>query len=299
MRSSRGAIAWFSVTGLLFGAGAVAAQGWVPTDCAGRLAEIRQLRARAEIRGDLAADWQRRAEAIRTALPGGDLYVPRPFPKTREEILEDFRHTYFDKLFAAEAGNQIPADELPIYKAQKEQAIEIEIVRVTNWRLSRCTGPLPEPYFHLLRLRDRRTGREVARYTMADTGIMGIYGHVTPLAEEALPGLATLETTLRARLGRTLPVEAPQYVAADGLPYHCDEKLPCVAFRSAGKIYLLDRGELLYEIDPAAPRVSVSELRSRSIAAPRALGAHEIEAPLVSLGFEWAQAQLVARRAAR
>jgi hypothetical protein len=57
-------------------------------------------------------------------------------------------------------------------------------------------------------------------------------------------------------------------------------------------VYLVDAGRLLYEVRLADGLVSVTEHRSRA-RGPRTL-APDVEAPLVSVGFAWAQARRVA-----
>lgn len=278
---------------LLFAAvSSVSGQDWVPADCQSRMNEIQQLWRLSKIEGEVQAEWAKRLERFRAAEPGSLQYIPKPFPKTRDQLLENFRYFYFDKLFD-QGLDALPEREKPIYRGLKEQTIQVRTARVVNWRLSRCNGEVPSPYFHLLRLYDRKTGRELARFSMEHTGMMARYGHVTPTAELAIPDLSSLGSLLRERFGFTARVESPQYVAADGLP-SCSKNLPCIGFRSGRQIYLLDRGELLYEIGPEAARKSVLQRRQEMVdAGLQALGHHEIERPFVTTGFEWVQARRV------
>jgi hypothetical protein len=164
-------------------------------------------------------------------------------------------------------------------------------LRIENWDLSRCTGESPSPFYYLLRFFNPQTGKEVARSKQFETGHMAIYRQASRDEEGSLPALAEVPALLKSRFSRTMPIEQPQYVMAAGLP-HCWDDKPCIAFKSQGKLYLLDGGELLYEIDPGAPRTSVTARREQQIREGlRPLGATEWDAPLVSLGFEWARAR--------
>jgi len=252
--------------------------------------EIQQLHKERGV-ANVEAKWQAYLEAVREARPGSPVYAPHPFPKKADEIIADFRHAYFDRLFEGTPFEKLPPREQFVYKALKENRLRIEIVRVENWTPSRC-GRTPVPYIHLLRLFDPATGKEVARSTQEFTGIMGVYHNLSGPASD-LPALDEIETVVRKRFGRTLSPQEVQYVSVGGLPY-CSDHKPCVAFKAAGKLYLVDGGALLYEIAPTAPRTSVTALRSqRAEAGPARLGVTEYDVPMVTLGFEWAKARLV------
>lgn len=265
---------------------------WVPVDCKDRIGEVRRLH-REYGTADIELAWQNYEAAVRRSRPGSPLYTPFPFPKTAAEIVANFKYAYFERLFEGTPWEKLPAREQPVYKALKENQLRVEIVRVENWKLSRCTGVRPVPYLHLLRFFDP-TGREVARSTQHFTGLMGLYQNLSRPAPY-LPSLGELETFLQSKFGRTLHAEQAQYVSVSGLP-DCADHRPCVAFKSEGTLYLIDGGRLLYEVGPAAPRKSVLTLRNEQVAAGlpglRRLGP-ELDTPMVTLGFEWTQARLV------
>lgn len=277
-------------------AGAPAQAAWTPVDCADRAGEVQSLH-NSIFKGRDVAEMRRKYRAeVMAAKPRTPLYAPHPYPKTRQEVVQDFKYAYFNRLFEGLSVEQLPPRERPIYSALQQDRLRFDLLRVENWEMSRCLGESPVPFYHLLRLIDSTTGREVARSKLYDTGHLAIYKHVSEEAQSALPSLADLSGMLRSRLGVNMPVEAPQYVMSSGLP-HCWDDLPCIAFRSKGKLYVLDAGKLLYEIDPAIPRISVSAKRQQQMALPLVrLGNHEIDAPTISLGFEYAKARLIAGR---
>lgn len=287
---------WLSLLLLLASTPALSGQDWVPVDCSSRMNEIQQLWRLSEIEGEVQAEWKKRLDRISAAEAGSVQFIPKPFPKSRDQILENFRYFYFDKLFDQAPGS-LPESEKAIYRGLQEQTVEIRTARVVNWGLSRCDGAVPAPYFHLLRLYDRKTGRELSRFVLKHTGMMAVYGHVTPLAESEMPDLSSLGTLLRDRFGFTGRIERPQYVTADGLPFPCSSKLPCISFQSGGQTYLLGRGAHLYEIGQSAARKSVLRRRQElAEAGLQALGRQEVEKPFVTIGFEWVQARRVASR---
>lgn len=276
----------------LFVCNVAAHAAWVPVDCKDRLAEVRTLHKEFGT-ADIETAWQNHAAAVRRAKPGSPLYAPHPFPKTAADIVANFKYVYFEKLFDGTPWEKLPAREQPVYKALRENRLRIEIVRVENWGLSRCGRVHAVPYFYLLRFFDQ-AGKEVARSTEHVTGHMGVYHSLSGPASP-LPPLNEVDGLLRSQFGRALHAEDVQYVSVGGLPY-CSDHTPCVAFKSAGTLYLIDDGRLLYEIEPTAPRKSVRALRDERGAAGLAglsrLGP-EFDTPLVTLGFEWARARLI------
>jgi hypothetical protein len=271
---------------------ALAAGAWVPADCKARGRDWHEFHQAVGMK-DVEKAWQNYPAAVRKAQPGTPLYTPHPYPKTDDKVIENFRYAYFNRLWEGTPIEKLPARERPIFGALKEARLRIEVLKVENWGTIRCTSHRPLPYYHLLRLFDVSTGREVARSVQFDSGLMGLYRNVSREVEEALPPLSALPALLETRFARRQAIEQPQYITTDGLPY-CRQDVPCIAFRSAGNIYLLDAGELLYEIDGAAPRTSVlNHRREQMRQGLQPLGVTEFEAPVVSLGFEWTKAKLV------
>src|SRR5215208_462080 len=104
---------------------------WVPVDCKDRMKEIQQLHKERGV-ANVEGKWQAYLEAVREARPGSPVYAPHPFPKKADEIIADFRHAYFDRLFEGTPFEKLPPREQFVYKALKENRLRIEIVRVEN-----------------------------------------------------------------------------------------------------------------------------------------------------------------------
>lgn len=270
----------------------ISSAAWVPTDCSDKPGELERFH-QALGRNNIGKVWSDYREAVRKAVPGSPLYSPHPYPQTDQDVVENFRYAYFNRLFRGNSLEQLPASEIPIYKSLNANALRAEVLKIENWDLNRCTGNHPHPYYRLLRFFDPETGGEVARSEQFDSGLMASYRHVSA-TEEPLPALGTLSALLRTRFGRTIPVEQPQYVMVAGLP-SCGENHPCVAFKSQGQIYLIDDGKVLYQLDPTTPRTSVqSRMQQQARAGVQTLGTSEFDRPMITLGFEWGTAQRIA-----
>lgn len=287
-------IHWLSLSILLSWIGTSAAFAWVPVACANRVDEIESLRSSGE-KEDVRESWKRFSETVRSARPGSSVYAPKPYPQSRADILEDFEYAFRSTLVGNTPASELPEGVADVYRALERGTLDIEILRVENWGLSRCGGGKLKPFSHLLRLRERESGREIGRITVHDSGLWGQFRPIPESAEGhaslTIPPLADFQGFLSRQFGFRQPVQKIQYVAADGLS-HCSPVVPCVAFQAQGKVYLVDAGRLLYEVKLADGLVSVTEHRSRA-RGPRTL-APDLEAPLVSVGFAWAQARRVA-----
>lgn len=265
---------------------------WVPTDCNDKQGELDRFH-RDFGRNNIGKSWSDYREAVRKATPESPLYAPHPYPRNDQDVIDNFRYAYFNRLFGRTSLEKLPSSEAPVYKALNANALRAEVLKVENWDLSRCTSDHPHPYYNLVRLFDPATGAEIARSEQFDTGLMASYRHVSS-KEEPLPALGALSTLLHTRFGRALSIEQPQYVMLAGLP-SCGENHPCVAFKSQGEVYLLADGKLLYQLDLTAPRVSIqNRMQQQARAGLQTLGTAELDRPMITLGFEWGTAKRVA-----
>jgi hypothetical protein len=175
----------------------------------------------------------------------------------------------------------------------------VEILRVENWNPDRCSLQRPKPFYWVLRLFAQEGGAELGRFVLHDSGLWAEFTPLDPVpdfsgnqAAEPVP-LAGLRSRLETELGESLEPEEAQYVAVDALP-GCSVQVPCAAFKAGAKIFLLTSAELLYEVDPAAGLVPVLEMRRHQIAKGLPGLGPDSRAPMISLGFVWAPARLVA-----
>lgn len=275
-----------------FAAAPCLAQPWVPVSCEDRAAEVEALSGD---RGEsVRARWQRFEAEVRAQRRGSGVYAPRPYPRNKSEVLEDFHHVV-EKVIVGET----PLDDLRpgqrrLVTALRSGDLKTEIVRVENWSPTRCSPARPKPYYHLLRLYDG--DGELGRCALHDTGLLAECGYRTAgspaEAGSELPPREGLADHLRRDLDLELPVVRPQYVTTEGLPF-CSVITPCIAFRSGGSRYLLLRNQILYELD-LARMVSETKRRQRlREVGLRRLGEHDLESPELSVGFGWVLARRV------
>ena len=262
-------------------------------DCEERADEIAALSGATD--GDAVRDgWSRHDRLVRDARPGTAYYAPRPFPTSPEAIEENFRYAYFEKLFDGGPESLEPSERL-IYEGLLGGTVELRIERVENWQLTRCSARRESPYLHLIRLFGP-DGQELARASIHPTGLVGRYAQVTSIGSRALPDLDRVAERVRAMSGRALKPRHARYASIDGLPLHCGPLVPCVVFEAEGSQWVLDRSAFLFEIQPQARRVSVSQRRAEGRdAGLRPLGPRLEEATMITRGFEWVEARLVAR----
>lgn len=243
----------------------------------------------------MATDFRKKVVA---AAPGDALYVPNPYPRTVDQMVENFRDTYFGHLHDVEA--EVPAKELEVYQKLKSGQFEVRVARVENWTPNRCLLDRPAPFYRLLRFFDADSGVELLQASQHESGHTAVLSNPYP-GRFSMPDLEAVPDLVR-RAGLAPDVSDIQYVASGGLPWRCTPELPCIAFRSPDSTFLLTRGRpeeteralSLYRVAPDARRGTAIDyrdaLRRRGLGS---LGPHERERPLVTLGFTWAEAELV------
>ena len=268
-----------------------AGEPWTPVDCAQRSDEVNRLRAERGLR-EPESTWPRYVRVVRQARPGEGRYVPHPFPTTDAEVLADFRYAYFERLF--DDQEKVPQEELLIYQGLREGTLELEVARVENWLTTRCIREGPAPFFHVLTVTGAG-GRPLSRAALYSSGIFASYAQLSPSLPTSLLPLDDVADFLARTYGLDLPVTRPQYAALGGMPNDCGELSPCVVFKSAGRTFVLGRsGEALYELPPNGARRSIEARREEALARGLVFGQKEYRRPWLTVGFEWARAELIA-----
>ncbi len=282
-----------TVTVLLLLAGALPTSAWVPVDCEAQMAEI------ATILGNKTPEqirdgWASHLRMVREAKPGDTNYAPYPEPKSAKDVIEDFRYVYLQKLYD-KGPDKNDSVERDIYQGLLDRSLNLHVERVENWSITRCSPARQKPFFHLVRIFDT-AGTELARATILPSGLMGEYAQITPMATRGLVPPAELDGAVRRMLGRTMPTKQAQYAAIEGLPLRCGPLFPCTVFKSQGSTWILDRAALLFEVEPQAQRVSVSQTRTKGWRTMQATLDPGTQQPaLITEGFGWIEARLVAK----
>lgn len=261
-------------------AGAAAAQPWTPSPC-GR---------------EFEKSWAAYERALREAKPGSPLYVPNPFPMTKEEVIENFEHR-FTYTWEDEPLEKIPEWERPLIAGLRQGTLTYEMDRVEHWTPSRCQSKRQAEFYFLLRIRDRPGGPIIARASIGQNGhwseatMRPIEERLRAFWDPAVPTLGEALTKVREDYG--IEGKRVQYVSTWGKP-RCASVVPCVAMQANGRSYLLARDEL-FEWGPGSPEHPHSEVRlDRGASVEARLGPDE---GLMSIGaHRWVVARKVPRR---
>ena len=144
--------------------------------------------------------------------------IPIPYPKTDDEIVDDFLVQFRD-----------------FSKLNLRAGYRHEITRVTSWKASRCEAWESETLF-LVRAFDARSGEEVARGVVRGSGYLEDYAyanHVLPWHFVRYP-TPTFDQARETLARFHVKADDPQYIAWDGHSdtTECAALFPCVAFRN-------------------------------------------------------------------
>lgn len=223
-----------------------AAQPWTPSPC----------------RVAFEGRWAQYARTLREAEPGSPLYVPKPFPRTDAEVLEDFRYAC-TKLWSGTRPEKIPADERALFAGVRANSLTFRVERVENWTPTRCLPERRRDFHFLLHIHDTRTGVEVGRFVLNQDGLpSGWTTRPTSTATSAkalrreAPRLEAALEKARSRFG--VEGSRAQYAATYG-DLGCTLVAPCVAMQARGTSYLL-QGDDLFELGPMSRGLSLDAM---------------------------------------
>lgn len=254
----------------------LAGQGWVPAECDPLPTE----------------QWAQFEAQVRAAPPSSQLYVPKPFPADDSEVIADFEQQYL-RTWTDTPDLDLPEQEAPLVLGLRRSSLKYRVAKVYNWTPLRCLPERPKQFFHVLRVYDAEG--EIGRYALNQSGILA-GGVDAPRDAESRQGWEhawrSIEEVLRLAESDygVRGVEA-QYVTTVAGPLRCSYVAPCTAFRFGEMVYFFHPATWggLFEIAPASPRISFSEMRQyRRAPSNGPLGRVKPEAEgLVSVGNEW------------
>lgn len=240
----------------------VSAEVWTAGDCPSEHAD-----ERAELEKRLLA-----------AQPSDELYLPHPYPKRPEEAVEDFIHAH--RRIIDRQGDDAFPDDVRFFETVDSGNAQFVVSKVANWNFSRCGRGQQSDFYFLIRAFDRRSGDEITRVAIAESGRVSLLMHRPEDHAEAEFAMSELpKLRLPASLG---PASGAQYVETVGPTLRCPALKPCIAFKSGGQAYLSVR-DRIYRLETEKP-ISFRE----KLAAPEARAAFlatlEGPATVVSLG---------------
>lgn len=192
-------------------------------------------------------------EALTRAEPGSPRYVPHPFPKTPEQVVEDFlafhRRAWADTPFAS-----LPPVEQRFFAAVEEDRVRFQVSEVANWTPTRCGPKEDKAFYFLVRFVDDSSGEEITRVAVDEAGHVARVVHRPD--EGALPEVPDLEQRIAAAsAAHGWQPTGGQYVTLWG-SIRCDVISPCVGFKVGAEAYFV-RAEQVYRIATEKGRFSV------------------------------------------
>ena len=222
--------------------------------------------------------------AVRIADPGSNLYVPKPFPKTDAQVLENFRY-FYGQIWKDEGS--VPDDEIQLYQEYRDHTLHLTIDRVSNWSPHRCNALRPRDFFFVVRAFSA-SGSELARFAFHPSGMLSRYVTIPATASKEqlengrFPSTEELSQVARQRLGFHLDGMQRVHLFAQGV--NCDVLAPCVVGTNGGERYLIQTagGLAFYRLDAETEHIPLQEGRG----ALHSL-APDGDAAMVTVGDEW------------
>jgi hypothetical protein len=215
---------------------------------------------------DVVKTWAPQEQSFRAAKPGDPLYLPRPFPKATEEVLEDYRYD-FQRLLKDTPSASLPNGAAAVLEGMRKGTLRYDVLRIVNWSPTRCLKERRLDAYHLIRVFDGRSGVEITRSVLDESGRLTV---ITSTLEGGR-NLRSPADELRSAASRfKVQGQDPQYVTTFGT-LRCANITPCLAFRSGGRIYLDAYDGNLFEID----------LKGRRLEMGKDIGTPEMNEPIL------------------
>jgi hypothetical protein len=212
---------------------------------------------------EVVETWAMPDQALRAAKPGSPLYLPKPFPKGREEVLADYVYE-FQRLLKDMRATSLPKGAAGVLEGLRQGTLRYDVLRIVNWSPTRCVKERRLDAYHLIRVIDGRSGLEITRSVLDESGRLGVIS--STMEDERGDSLQRQARRLRPPDEEMRSVasrfkiqgEAPQYVTTFGT-LRCPNVTPCLAFRGAGRVYLASYDGNLFEIDQKSRRLEMGK----------------------------------------
>jgi hypothetical protein len=211
---------------------------------------------------EVVQTWKLPDQALRDAKPGSSLYLPKPFPKSKEEVLADYTYE-FQRLLKDMRAASLPKGAAAVLDGIRQGALRYDVLRIVNWSPTRCVKERRLDAYHLIRVIDGRSGLEITRSVLDESGHLGVISSTMNERGDSLQRQATRlrppEEEMRSAASRfKIRGEAPQYVTTFG-SLRCPNVTPCLAFRGGGHVYLVSYNGELFEIDSKGRRLEMGK----------------------------------------
>ncbi|MFY9820848.1 MAG: hypothetical protein WAM82_05665 [Thermoanaerobaculia bacterium] len=207
---------------------------------------------------EVVGTWSQPDQALRAAKPGSPLYLPAPFPKSKDEVLADYVYE-FQRLLKDTPAESLPKGAAEVLEGLRKKTLRYDVLRIVNWSPTRCGKERRLDAYHLVRVLDGRSGLEITRSVLEENGRLGVISSTVDNERGEARRLRPPDEEMRTVASRfKLRGEAPQYVTTFGT-LRCPNVTPCLAFRAAGHVYLASYGGELFEIDPQGRRFEMGK----------------------------------------
>ena len=190
--------------------------------------------------------WTAFREALHTARPSSELYLPYPYPRTDKQVIADFEYGYLHT-YGDDDPKSIPDFVAAVLNGIRERRFSYDVVRVDNWTPNRCRNYRENLWYNVVRVKSNELGKYIAYAALQQSGFLGITDVMVPgpgttpdqiaLFQERWPALDAVTDHVKRNYGRQ-PVGA-RYVSVWGeSDLDCDPANPCVAMSDDGELLL-------------------------------------------------------------
>lgn len=196
--------------------------------------------------------------AVRTASPGSTVYVPKPYPTTDPQVIQDFLYQYKSLHREGVDPSKLPKGELPLLNGILDSTVTFTVQKVADWTPGRCGKEQRSDFLYLIQVFDAVSGAEISRVTLRASGLWSSksnYSAGAPFIPLPDPGVAMQQIAA----AYAIQGDSPQYVVSTGSIY-CPWSAPCLAFRQGGDAYIFHHHPLsetaigLFKIAGTEPR---------------------------------------------
>jgi hypothetical protein len=196
---------------------------------------------------------------VRKARPGAPNYVPVPYPKTQEQVFQDFLYQFRDS-WSQQSPEDIPAPNRALLSLLETGSVRYQILEVTEWRAQRCSKVFGrKDRLFLIRLFEEPGQKEIGRISLRNSGLIATLDFPQKAGQEMqlIDGhhLETLQQAMGSAQRHGIQGKDFQYVTVASPTLACYESIPCVAFRQGNRAFLYRSGKL-FELQHDRVRIS-------------------------------------------
>ncbi|HEV7507760.1 MAG TPA: hypothetical protein VGS07_22945 [Thermoanaerobaculia bacterium] len=212
---------------------------------------------------EVVETWALPDQFLRDAKPGSPLYLPKPFPRGKDEVLANYVYE-LQRLLKDTPAESLPSGAAGVLEGLRKKTLRYDVLRIVNWSPTRCGKERRLDAYHLIRVIDARSGLEITRSVLEENGRLGVISSTMDdergdsLKRQAAR-LRPPEEEMRSVAARfKIRGEAPQYVTTFGT-LRCPNVTPCLAFRGGGHVYVLSYDGTLFEVDQNGRRLEMGK----------------------------------------